>query len=192
MAVEQMVGFGPKQAWLAIRDGNPTQLLDALRLRDLGEVPWRSGIDLAYLTDDRLVLTPRLPGPDGTAWLLAVGRWLLGKGSTVDIAELSAALATEVQLFASYRVSELHRWERAAGGELLRAFGYVGETGELTQWVGDPDEVERAMRLPAKPDDESDIVVSESDVLRMAAHWSLDPSTLDRRPAPGPLRVAAV
>lgn len=192
---DRMVGFGSKQAWLAIRDGEPARVMEALGLRDLGPVPWRQGVDLAYLTDDRLVLTPPLPGAGtaaGARWLLVAGRWLLRAGARVDVVELSAVLGTEVQLFATYRVGESHRWERAVDGELVRAFGYVGETGEVTEWRGEPDETERAIGLPDGEDEADDLLVSERDVLRMAGAWSVDPSALDGGPAPGPLRAAAV
>lgn len=186
-----MVGFGGKQAWLAVRDGAPLAVLEALGLRDLGEVPWRDGIDLAYLTDDRVVLTPALPGRGDTRWLLAVGRWLLRPGTSVDVTDLSARLHTEVQFFATHRVTELHRWQRAVDGDLVRAFGYVGQIGEVTSWHGDPDDAERAAGLPAVLDDEATVLVSEQDVLRVAHAWSIDPTGLDARPAPGPLRIAA-
>jgi hypothetical protein len=166
----------------------------ALGLRDLGTVSWRNGIDLAYLTDDRLVLTPPLPGADDARWLLVTGRWLLRGAPAVDIAELSATLGTEVQFFATYRVSELHRWQRAVDGVLTRAFEYVGETGEVTEWRGEIDAAEAAIGLPPVVDDdgETSILVSEDDVMRLARAWSVDPTALDGRPAPGPLRAAAV
>jgi hypothetical protein len=187
-----MVGFGPKQAWLAVRDGRPEPVAEALGLRDLGPVPWRSGIDLAYLTDDRLVLTPSLPGAGGAGWLLVTGRWLLLRADRpADVAGLSARLDTEVQFFATYRVGELHRWSRAVSGELVRAFGFRGEDGEVTEWRGDPDAAELAIGLPARPPDGEDILVSEDDVLRLAGAWSVDPKGLADQPAPGPLRAAA-
>ena len=148
-----MVGFGYKQAWLAVRDGDPAAVIAALGLRDLGTVSWRVGGDLAYLTQDRLVLTPLLPGARGGRWLLVAGRWLLLNAGKVDIAALSATLDTEVQFFATYRVIELHRWERAIGGRTVRAFEYIGERGEVTDWRGDPDPVETAIGLPpARPE----------------------------------------
>jgi hypothetical protein len=188
---EAMVGFGYKQAWLAVRDGDPARTVSALGLRDLGPVSWRSGVDLAYLTDDRLVLTPPLPGAYGHRWLLVVGRWLLRTGTSVDVADLSAVLGTEVQMFATHRVVELHHWERAVDGALVRAFEYVGESGKVTRWEGVPDETERSFGLPAEPDPEVDVLVGEEDVRRVAGAWSVDPVTLDGRPAPGPLRAAA-
>jgi hypothetical protein len=186
-----MVGFGPKQAWLAIRDPDPGAVVAALGLRDLGTVPWRNGIDLAYLTDDRLVLTPPLAGAGDAHWLLVTGRWLLRADAKVDVTMLSATLGTEVQFFATYRVAEIHRWERAVDGVPVRAFGYRGETGEVTAWWGEPDAAERAIGLPADPDDEADVLVAEDDVMRVAGAWSVDPTALDGRPAPGPLRAAA-
>lgn len=186
-----MVGFGHKQAWLAIRDGDPFAVATVLGLRDLGPVSWRSGIDLAYLTDDRLVLTPPLPGARNAGWLLVGGRWLLRTCSTAEVVALSEQLDAEVQFFVTYRVSELHRWARAVDGVLVRAFGFIGETGEITEWRGDPDEVERAIGLPPDLSDDGDVLVSEDDVLRVAGAWSVNPAALDGRPAPAPLRAAA-
>ncbi len=186
-----MVGFGGKQAWLAVRERAAGPVIAALGLRDLGEVGWRDGIDLAYLTDDRVVATPPLPGAAAARWTLVVGRWLLRPDVSVDPVALSADLDTEVQLFATHRVTELHRWQRAVNGELVRAFGYVGQLGEVTSWHGEPDDAERAAGLPAVLDDDSTVLVSEQDVLRVAHAWSIDPTGLDARPAPGPLRIAA-
>ncbi|MEV4639119.1 hypothetical protein AB0J80_17370 [Actinoplanes sp. NPDC049548] len=206
MDADVMVGFGGKQAWLAVRDCDPAEVLAALGLRDLGEVRWRDGIDLAHLTDDRVAVTPPLPG---SRWVLAAGRYLLRPDVALDLAALSKQLHTEVQYFATHRVTETHRWQRADDGSLIRAFGYVGQTGDVTTWYGDPDPVERAIGLPAtlpgSLDDELDrllesggsaagpttVLVNEQDVLRVAAGWSVDPTELDGREAPGPLRVGA-
>ena len=190
-----MVGFGGKQAWLAVRaDGpgvDPEAVVAALGLRDLGTVPWRDGIDLAHLTDDRVAVTPPLPGARDQQWILATGRRLLRPEVAVDVIALSAELDTEVQFFATHRVTELHRWQRSIDGEPVRGFGYVGQTGEVTSWFGDPDPAELAAGLPAKLDDETTVLVSEPDVLKVANAWSIDPTRLDGRPAPGPLRVGA-
>jgi hypothetical protein len=191
MEKELMVGFGGKQAWLAVRDGDPEAILAALELRDLGPVPWRDGMDLAHLTDDRVAVTPPLPGARATTWVLVVGRLLIRPDHPVDVIGLSAALHTEVQFFATHRVTELHRWQRAADGELIRAFGYVGQTGEVTSWHGEPDPAEREAGLPAVLEEETTVLVGEKDVLRVADAWSIDPSTLSGRVAPGPLRVGA-
>ena len=191
MDTDVMVGFGGKQAWLAVRDGDPAEVLRALGLRDLGEVRWRDGIDVAHLTDDRVAVTPPLPGARDTRWVLAAGRYLLRPGTPLDVTALSARLGTEVQFFATHRVTEMHRWQRAADGVPVRTFGYVGQTGEVMSWHGDPDPAERDAGLPASFDDDTTVLVAERDVLKVAAAWSLDPTTLNGRRAPGPLRVGA-
>lgn len=200
---EPMVGFGGKQSWLAIQGtpgmpGHPPGSADAdlvaalLGLHDLGPVSWRTGMDLAYFTDNRVVLTPPLPGAADSTWLLVVGRWLAQARSTVDVDGLSEALATEVQYFATDRSVQRHTWRRARDGMLLRAFDFLGRDGELLEWEGDPDPAERDAGLPASVDEETDLVVGERDLLRVAAAWSVDPTTLEGQPAPGPLRAAAV
>jgi hypothetical protein len=186
----RMVGFGGKQAWLAVRDADPAAVVAALGLRNLGTSGWRDAVDLSHFTDDRLLVTPPLPGAGGADWVLVAGRYLL-PGSAVDLVAVSATLATQVQEFATYRVRERHRWARAEDGELVRAFGWDGEAGRVTRWVGGPDATERALGLPSEPGAEPDFLVGEADVLRVAGAWSLDPTTLDGRPAPGPARVAA-
>ncbi|WP_305786574.1 hypothetical protein [Symbioplanes lichenis] len=193
-----MAGFGTKQAWLAIRGVDQRAVVDALGLRDLGEVPWRDGLDVAHLTDDRIAVTPPVEG-----WTLAAGRRLLNHPA--DVVDLSERLGTEVQQFATHRVTETHRWQRAAKGELVRAFGFVGQTGDVTTWFGDPTPVELELGLPAvylvaEPvtleeelaalvAEDTTILVSEQDVLRVAGAWSIDPSRL---PGLGRLRVGAV
>ena len=191
MAQPTMVGFGHKQAWLAVAGDDPLAVCSALGARDLGPVAWRAGIDLSYFTDDRLAITPPLAGAGNRGWVLAVGRWLLRPGTDVDIVALSAGLGTEVQSFATHRVEELHRWSRAVDGVLVRGFGYHGAIGEVTHWWGEPDAAELAVGLPATLDEDAAVLVGEADVLRIAAAWSVDPTSIDGRPAPGPLRAAA-
>jgi hypothetical protein len=188
METDVMVGFGGKQAWLAVRDGDPVAVIAALGLRDLGTVRWRDGIDLAHLGDDRVAVTPPLPGARDHRWVLAAGRRLLL--TPPDLPELSRVLHTEVQYFATHRVTESHRWQRAAEGSLIRAFGYVGQTGEITTWFGDPDPAERDAGLPGELDEDTTVLVAEQDVLRVAGAWSVDPTTLGG-PAPGLLRIGA-
>ena len=184
-----MAAFGGKQAWLAVAGTDQEAVLTALALRDLGPVRWRDGLDLAHLTGDRVAVTPPLPGARDTTWVLALGRWLMNP--TPDVVTLSAELGTEVQYFATHRVPELHRWQRAVKGDLVRAFGYVGQTGEVTSWFGDPGPAEREAGLPGDlDDDEATVLVAERDVFRVAGAWSIDPTTLTGLP-PGPLRMGA-
>ncbi|AEV87260.1 hypothetical protein ACWT_6245 [Actinoplanes sp. SE50] len=184
-----MTGFGGKQAWLAVRDSEPEAVLAALGLRDLGPIRWRDGLDLAHLTGDRVAATPPLPGARDSRWTLVAGHHLMT--SAPDVVAISATLGTEVQYFATHRVTESHRWQRAGKGDLLRAFGYVGQTGEVTSWFGEPGPAEREAGLPGEfVPEETTVLVAERDVFRVAGAWSIDPTTLTG-PAPGPLRIGA-
>ena len=192
VAQEVMVGFGYKTGWLTVRDGDADAVLAELGAQSVGPIAWRDGIRQAYDREDSLLVTPPLDG-----WRLVAGWWIAAHYERLDTAALSRALGGEVQLFVTHRVVELHHWERALAGEVVRSFEYLGEKGEVTRWVGAPDEVERAIGLPASfvldraPDEEDyDVIVDERDVMRVAAAWSVDPSSLDGRPAPGPLTVA--
>jgi len=185
-----MVGFGFKQAWLAVRDAAPEAVVGALGAQPVGTMSWRLGLDSAYTYEDLVAVTPPLAGAGGAMWVLACGRWLLAREDGFDVASLSDRLDREVQFFATYRVSELHHWHRAIGGVTIRSFRYVGETGEVTQWRGEPDQSELSVGLPSRIGPETDVVVDESDVMRLAAQWSIDPTSLEGRPAPGPLTLA--
>jgi hypothetical protein len=192
VAEQTMMGFGYKNAWLAIRDGEPAAAIATLGMRDLGPVGWRDATELAYLTDDRLLVTPPLPGAAGARWVLVAGRGLMYDDASVDVVQLSARLRTEVQAFATHRVTEWHRWQRAVDGVLVRAFEYVGESGAVKDWRGEPDQAERAVGLPSAVDDDTTILVGEHDVMRVAAAWSIDPSALDGQSAAGLPRAVAV
>jgi hypothetical protein len=193
-----MAGFGYKTAWLAVRDGDVDDTLTALGVRRVGPVGWSEGIDRAYRERDVIVATPRLPGAGGDPWVLVMGRWLAYQLDEIDAAQLSTVLGREVQLFASHRVVELHRWERAAAGATVRSYEYLGERGEVLRWQGEPDQVERAIGLPDRfdPADAEDppdgCLVGEQDVMRVAGAWSVDPTSLDDEPAPGPLTMARI
>ena len=143
-------------AWLAVRDRDPAP---ALGLTELGETDWRSGVDLAYFTDDRVIVTPPVDG-----WILVLGMALMR--DRPDVTGLSAALETEVQFFSSHRGLQVYRWQRAREGDLLRSFAAAdGEIAEL----GEPSDLERSFGE----------LVDDGDVHRVAAQWSVDPGTLN-------------
>jgi hypothetical protein len=192
MTAATMVGFGRKTAWLAVRSGDADDTLAALGSHRHKEVDWRSGLDRAYVADDWLAVTPPLASrPAESTWLLITGRWLLLNEAWIDPVELSERLGTDVQFFATDRVAEYHRWSRAVKGILVRSFAYLGQSGEVVVWSGDPDDTERSLGLPVgAPDPDDSILVGEDDVLRIAAAWSIDPAALDGQPAPGRLLLA--
>jgi hypothetical protein len=122
-----------------------------------------------------------LDGPDRSAFATFVSR-------------LSAELGTEVQYFATHRVLEAHAWGRAVGGELRRAYEYVGESGETVIDVGSLSAEEQELglnfsnpnRTGAGGTDEFDESEArwpdEESVIALADRWSIGPARLEENP----------
>ena len=147
---------------------------------------WRDGIDVAHLTDDRVAVTPPLPGARDTRWVLVAGRYLLRPDVVIDV--IGAVRARCTPRSSSSPPTGSPRCIAGSAPRTAywsRTFGYVGQTGEVTSWHGDPDPAERDAGLPATFDEETSVLVSEQDVLTVANAWSLDPTTLTGKPAPG-------
>lgn len=187
------VGFGPKNAWLAVPSVSAMELADALGIAALEPADWSAGVDFAYDRAERGVfITPPL-----RQWTLCVGGpvFVDRKGFA---AELSARLGgREVQHFGTHRVSEGHFWERAIGGRTMRYFReYDGEQqqdGELTQ-----EELACGFKINlsdaelAALDDGDDgwddyWIANENFVFALAGAWSIDPSMIEEEfPDVGP------
>jgi hypothetical protein len=148
---DQPVSFGHEMKWLAVGSDAPAQVMDALGLSEVESIGWPEGMAAAHARE-LVFVTPPIEG-----WVLVVGRSLPELAPLVE--RLSRALATEVQAF------EPHAWRRAVEGASVRAFGWSGGAF-LDQ--GEPTPAEEGIDEP-----------DEADVMRVAAHWSVDPSTLD-------------
>jgi hypothetical protein len=183
--------FGYKCAWMAVRSEQPSEVMDATRLRQDRRVGWAEGIAAAY--HDGIFVSPPVDG-----WVFVVGFSLLGPGDEAHsdwmralITAPSRELDTIVQYFGSYRVPEYHAWAEAESGKLVRAYAYVGERMETLGDYGEktPGEVELGLnffdeRSPEARNDEywerKDLRdPNEEDVMAVAGKWSINPQTLD-------------
>ncbi|WBC15499.1 hypothetical protein O7600_01295 [Micromonospora sp. WMMA1998] len=119
-----------------------------------------------------------------TTWLAVRGRTVREVADALDLRERET-LDTE-------RVPDYHLWARAVDGELLRAYCYLGERGEVPLVVGEPTAVEidrgvgvrrREPGMEHWSDDEWDrwheAIPDEFDVMAIAGRWSVDPSRID-------------
>jgi hypothetical protein len=178
------VPFGYKTGWVAAQDVPPALVADALGLVDQHAAGWSTGIESAYGAG--VFVCPPVDG-----WVLAMGWDILTNAP--DLAQLSATLGTEVQLFKSHRVSEYHLWSRAQNGTIVRAFEFNFESGQLTMNAGQPTQIEVATpeiapalaSLPGifpfeayESPDRSARHPNEDSVMTVAAAWSLDPTQL--------------
>lgn len=199
VGADLMRGFGYKTGWLAVRRGDIQGVADVLGGRIVGSVAWEEGIAASYGEPSMLAVTPLLRGADDADWLLVTGSWIASEAEGLNVGALSMALGDEVQLFASHRVVGWCRWDRGRAGVTVRSFEYVGDVGQVRRWVGTPDAVELGLGLPASFDvtrddifdfyGEDDDRVGEEDVMRVAAAWSVGPTSLEGRPANGQLSL---
>ncbi len=164
--------FGYKCAWYALRTNDADALVAALKLKGVAVSTWAKGIEAAYA--DKVFVTPPLG-----EWILAAGRCLFYEGDSPKsvlpvLAKLSKRFG-EAQYFCTYRVPEAHCWAVARSGKLVRAFGYIGERGEITWNEGKPTKAELALGKGLLDFPGPD----ESQVMEVAAAWSVNPCDLE-------------
>jgi hypothetical protein len=187
---DSAVGFGYKCMWFAVKTDNKNMLAEILKLKNISDCNWQVGIDMAY--KGSVFITPPIDG-----WTLACG-WGLPHGDSKEgIDEVKNILKTlskefgEAQFFCTHRVTEYHCWIKATNGQVDRVYSYLGESGKNVAIEGQPTEFERTLNLANTFSDESkddkyfereDIVWADEELLmKVAEHWSIDPSKLDER-----------
>ncbi len=170
------VSFGFKCAWYAVRAADAQAVAEALDVAKVVPVTWTRGVGAAYSLSGKknVFFTPPLG-----EWTLAAGISLLASDDPATEVEpvlkkLSKRFG-EAQYFSSHRVVEAHCWAMAQKGKLVRAFYFVGESGENPWNEGKPTKAERALGKDALKFPGPD----ESNVMSVAAAWSVDPSELE-------------
>ncbi len=198
--------FGCSMAWLAIRNADPEEIIEVLRLIEPTPCNWNSGIGAVY--DDRLSATHVFVSPVVHGWTFVVGLPLpypVGRGfvdkCTPLLVDLGGRFA-EVQYFFSYPPIDLYAWARVRDGRLVRAFAV---TDEGIAWnKGRTSKEERGLGLKLfelrgvqgrKGDAGGELILhpTEDHVMRLAHLWSIDPTTLhliSAHPGSGSLAIA--
>ena len=185
------MGFSYKTSWLAVPARSIEDVADAVELADRSRMGFEEGTERAYRAG--IYVAPAITG-----WTLAHGAHHLSQYLDATDPRFPARLSAlsirlgEVQFFATHRVVEYHAWAWARDGQLIRAYCYIGERGEVPLFAGEPTDAERGANVGTRmlddgwerwTDDEWDAwhqtTPDESDVLRMAGSWSVNPDTID-------------
>ncbi len=182
--------FGYKVAWLALRTADSQAVVAALGL--LGAKPSTRNEGVAQAYQSEVFITPPL-----LSWTLAVSFSLFPpNGPEPFVKSLLERLSRQfgdVQYFCSHRVVELHVWARGAQGRLVRGYGWIGERGQTLWDEGQQTQEERDLgfrffdeRSPEAAEEDywarEDLnFPDEQAVMRLAAVWSIDPTTLDQQ-----------
>lgn len=108
---------------------------------------------------------------------------------TTWISNVSRKLDTVVQFFGTHRVVEYHSWCWSERGKIVRAYGYLGESGETIIDVGDQSLAEQALGFRFFDERKADgndywnrkdlCFPNEKRVMQLAGKWSVDPSSLE-------------
>jgi hypothetical protein len=184
------VSFGYKLTWLAVRTTEAKAVAQALHLQGLQQCSWEHGVEGAYA--QTVFVTPAVAG-----WTLVAGRTLpfLPDPASVPAAEALVSQLSqqfgEAQYFSSQRVIEAHGWVKGLKGKIVRAYAYVGDQGETVVATGplsavEPPTLVNTRSLAAQRDtaylERPDLTTpTEELVMKIAAQWSVDPTTLDTR-----------
>ena len=185
----EQVSFGYRTAWLALRTEGRDAVVRALGLRNVVPATPTVGIQRSNEWDPAAVAGPVFVSPPVHGWMLCVGQaWLTIADARPPafgdlVARLSGELRCDAQFFCTHRVVESHGWARAVNGKLLRAYLYVGESGETPLNYGEPtpDELHLGFALFAPSADGGSRAAAspaEEDVIRLAARWSVNPTSL--------------
>jgi hypothetical protein len=175
--------FDAPRRWLAVRTQRPELVQAALGVHNARVCSWSDA--LAGSHEPRLFISPPLRG-----WVLVMGCDLPDPSDDIDsachfVSRLSAKLG-EVQFFTRVRALSHHGWVRLDRGKVVRAYVWAGET----LWnQGTPSQIEQELKLRLIPYTESSetlpygerelLATNTEKVLRLAANWSVDPTTVE-------------
>lgn len=183
------IPFGYKTTWLAIKSDNAQTVVTALNLNEVYRSSWKAGMAAAYAGS--IFVTPPLK-----KWVLVVGN-IPSSGNdrhpdlcTPFLLNLGQRFS-DVQFFASHRVTGYYAWARLIEGQIVRQFSWF----ETIRWnVGSPtsEEIMLGLEFPDSnqvdwPEDEDEAfefaetlpTPREGDVIQLAGMWGLNPSTLN-------------
>lgn len=184
--------FGPDMTWIAIKTGNYAEVIDAIG----GNLPvaanWNSGIGTIYDAEfgaNRIFISSPVNG-----WVFVAGSSLPHPQGSAFVDKCTPLLMhlgerfKEVQYFSSHPGIDLFAWAKLVSGRLVRAFG-VGDEGVI--WDrGRPTREERTLGLKLfelrgvrgrKGDAGGELLMhpTQEHVMRLAGHWSVNPTLLD-------------
>ncbi|MDD3346372.1 hypothetical protein [Oscillibacter sp.] len=167
--------FGYKTGWAAVRCGDAARVLKALSPASVRPANWETGLAAAECGAGVFV-SPVLSGfvlVIGWGGGLSTGAW---ECAPLPYENLDGGDFTEVQLFASHRVSDFYRWEKYVCGAAVRRYCFAGGRA---LWSAEPLTMEeRALgfdHLPWNDQAAGQRLPTEEDVLNIAAAWGVDP-----------------
>lgn len=172
------LAFGDKCQWLAVKTAKPEAVARLLKLRHCKQSSWKDGLDAAFDAGEQVFVTPPIDG-----WVLAVDPHFVVFPDMFDKPEIAAGwskvLRAPVRVFISDRRSGTYGFIKADDGRVTRFYMNVEDKVMANVGPETPDEKELRPQVRAHPSGQ--LAETGDLLLLLAARWSLDPNTLDRR-----------
>jgi len=168
------IPFGYKTAWYAIKDITPQAVIEKLDLDIVCESNWESGFEHIYVSGDVFV-SPAIGG-----YILVIGLIGLGRNADHDMVKEHSRLFNEFYYFGSHTVADYYAWAKFKNGNLIRAYAFIGDAGELFWNEGSitSEEIKLGFdKFPVSDDPcEVDTIIPDEDsVIDIASAWSINP-----------------
>ena len=186
----QVISFGYKMGWFAIKTSNRKRLLELLKLKNQTDCSWFVGLNDAK--KNILYVTPQIG-----EWILICGEKFLNavdeKQNKIikDILIKFSDEFGEVNFFATNRIIEYHCWIKAVDNIIVREYSYLGEKGTNLFVNGTETNIEKNYNLintfthdfrASYQNDLSDKnIPNEEIVMQIAENWSIDPTKIEDR-----------
>ncbi|MBI5359876.1 MAG: DMP19 family protein [Planctomycetes bacterium] len=184
------LGFGRKNAWLAIKTDDPMKVAESLKLQDLQPANWRTGLTASYEHyATHLFITPPVHG-----WVFVVGIALPNCGNTyrpdrcTPFIEELGQIYDPVFYFGTHSTIEFHAWARVDKAKVSRAYACFGSFAVWNKGIKTKEEQDLKMDFfTCEPPeghgeeywDRKDLEYpEEKDVFKIAEAWSLNPMKL--------------
>ena len=166
---DEPMPFGYKNAWLAIKNTTPEQVIEGLELKNAQLTNWETGIEASY--DGRWFVTPVIED-----YVIVAGVMELAENE--EKLHMIAQKFEEVLFFATHRVVELNTWAKYIKGQKIRRYYYLGDSGEvISEGELTPEELALGFDTFIKSeDDDWDSVdfADEDSVIKISKAWGVN------------------
>jgi hypothetical protein len=187
---DKPISFGYKCVWVTVKAQSSEEVANFLGLRNQRNANWKNGIDKAY--GNEIFISPPIDG-----FIFIVGTSLPTADSDLNIKKAKALIDKlslryqTADFFVTHRVVDLHGWMKSQKGETVRAYVYLGESGDNLIVEGKELEIEKQLNLVNTFSSEAKLdnyfskpgltFPDEGLVMKIAEKWSVNPSTLGQR-----------
>lgn len=182
--------FGPRCTWLAGQSDSPERVAEAAGVQGLRRASWAEGVAACYAesgVEPSCLVTAPIDG-----WVLVASTrlpHLRGEDELSPLLERASAWlgGATVQAFASLPKVDYQAWALAENGRRARSFYWFGPEERWSE-DGERTPAEAMLRLPV---DDPRKTVAEH-VFKLAAVWSVDPTSIAARGLPGEVWVGSL